>query len=140
MFISGIASGLDTEQIVEQLLAVERRPLVLMRERKDVLQQQRDAWRDINSRLNNLRERMADLSRASLYDRRAATSSAEDVATVSATNAAAEGRYTIIVNDAADLAAAHRVASERVEDADGQSVMPTEPLGIAGTSLIGVAD
>ncbi len=54
MYISGIASGLDTETIIEQLMAIERRPLVLMQQRKNTLQQQRDAWRDINTRLNNL--------------------------------------------------------------------------------------
>ena len=44
MYVSGIASGLDTEQLIQQLMAIERRPLVAMQERKNILQQQRDAW------------------------------------------------------------------------------------------------
>lgn len=130
MFVSGIASGLDTEQLIQQLMAIERRPLVAMQERKNVLQQQRDAWRDINNRLNNLRDRMSDLSRAGLYDRRAAASSVSDVATVSASNAAAEGRYTLTVSQ---LAQAHRVRSEQQESA-------TEALGLKGTFTLRLGD
>src|SRR5690606_2201054 len=114
MYISGIATGLDTETLVQQLMAIERRPLVLMQERKNLLQQQRDAWRDINTRLNNLRDRMAELSRTSLFEGRSAVSSAADVATASATRDAAEARYNIEV---VQLAQSHRVASEKLEDA-----------------------
>ena len=112
MYISGIATGLDTETLVQQLMAIERRPLVLMQERKNLLQQQRDAWRDINTRLNNLRDRMAELSRTSLFEGRSAVSSAADVATASATRDAAEARYNIEV---VQLAQSHRVASAKLE-------------------------
>lgn len=127
MYISGIASGLDTETLIQQLMAIERRPLVLMQERKNTLQQQRDAWRDINTRLNNLRERMADLSRVGLYERRAGTSSAADVATVTANRDAAEARYSITVEQ---LARSHRVASTRLE----------EPLGYNGLARVSVGE
>ena len=116
MYISGIATGLDTETLVQQLMAIERRPLVLMQERKNLLQQQRDAWRDINTRLNNLRDRMAELSRTSLFEGRSAVSSAADVATASATRDAAEARYNIEV---VQLAQSHRVASAKLEGAIG---------------------
>ena len=116
MYISGIATGLDTETLVQQLMAIERRPLVLMQERKNLLQQQRDAWRDINTRLNNLRDRMAELSRTSLFEGRSAVSSAADVATASATRDAAEARYNIEV---VQLAQSHRVASAKREGAIG---------------------
>lgn len=127
MYISGIASGLDTETLIQQLMAIERRPLVLMQERKNTLQQQRDAWRDVNSRLNNLRERMAELSRTSLYERRAGTSSNADVATVTANRDAEEARYNIAVQQ---LAQTHRVASARLEGA----------LGYTGRARIAVGE
>ena len=124
MYISGIATGLDTETLVQQLMAIERRPLVLMQERKNLLQQQRDAWRDINTRLNNLRDRMAELSRTSLFEGRSAVSSAADVATASATRDAAEARYNIEV---VQLAQSHRVASAKLEGDIGV----TEPSRLA---------
>lgn len=131
MYISGIATGLDTETLVQQLMAIERRPLVLMQERKNLLQQQRDAWRDINTRLNNLRDRMAELSRTSLFEGRSAVSSAADVATASATRDAAEARYNIEV---VQLAQSHRVASAKLEDAIGD----TKPswLAVGGRKLV----
>lgn len=113
MYISGIASGLDTDTIIEQLMAIERRPLVLMQQRKTTLQQQRDAWRDVNTRLNNLRDRMAELSRLSLFERRAVSSSDAGVATATANRDAAEATYRIEV---VQLAQAHRVASQRITD------------------------
>lgn len=127
MYISGIATGLDTETLVQQLMAIERRPLVLMQERKNLLQQQRDAWRDINTRLNNLRDRMAELSRTSLFEGRSAVSSAADVATASATRDAAEARYNIEV---VQLAQSHRVASAKLEEA----------IGYAGSARLAVGD
>lgn len=127
MYISGIATGLDTETLVQQLMAIERRPLVLMQERKNLLQQQRDAWRDINTRLNNLRDRMAELSRTSLFEGRSAVSSAADVATASATRDAAEARYNIEV---VQLAQSHRVASAKLEGA----------IGYTGSAWLAVGD
>lgn len=127
MYISGIATGLDTETLVQQLMAIERRPLVLMQERKNLLQQQRDAWRDINTRLNNLRDRMAELSRTSLFEGRSAVSSAADVATASATRDAAEARYNIEV---VQLAQSHRVASAKLEGA----------IGYTGSARLAVGD
>lgn len=127
MYISGIATGLDTETLVQQLMAIERRPLVLMQERKNLLQQQRDAWRDINTRLNNLRDRMAELSRTSLFEGRSAVSSAADVATASATRDAAEARYNIEV---VQLAQSHRVASAKLEGA----------IGYTGSTRLAVGD
>src|SRR5690606_4215741 len=61
-----------------------------------------------NTRLNNLRDRMAELSRTSLFEGRSAVSSAADVATASATRNAAEARYNIEV---VQLAQSHRGAS-----------------------------
>lgn len=127
MYISGIATGLDTETLVQQLMAIERRPLVLMQERKNLLQQQRDAWRDINTRLNNLRDRMAELSRTSLFEGRSAVSSAADVATASATRDAAEARYNIEV---VQLAQSHRVASAKLEGAIGYTESPSAWLAV----------
>jgi len=134
MHISGIVSGLDTDTLIEQLMAIERRPLVLMQERKTTLEKQRDAWRDVNTRLNNLRDRMAELSRLSLFERRAVTSSKAEVATATANRNAVEAVYRISVQQ---LAAAHRVAGKRFETVDGKAA-PKEPLGLCGEAQLRV--
>ncbi|MFO7265937.1 MAG: flagellar cap protein FliD N-terminal domain-containing protein, partial [Bacillota bacterium] len=131
MHISGIVSGLDTDTLIEQLMAIERRPLVLMQERKTTLEKQRDAWRDVNTRLNNLRDRMAELSRLSLFERRAVTSSDAGVATATANRDAAEATYRIEVEQ---LAQAHRVASQRITDT---AALQNEAGKITGKITVG---
>lgn len=125
MFISGIASGIDTEALINELLAIERRPMVQMQQRKELLGQQRDAWRDVNTRLNNLRERMGGLRTDALFVSRVATSSNEDAVKATASSKAAEGSYEIIVTG---LAEAQRVRSDQFD--------ATEARGLAGTVKI----
>ncbi|MFS8543387.1 MAG: hypothetical protein LOD91_06050, partial [Limnochordales bacterium] len=74
MYISGIASGLDTDAWIEAVMALERRPITQLQQRKNALQQQKDAWRDINTRLNNLSSRLSDLRLSTTFLNRTATS------------------------------------------------------------------
>src|SRR5690606_32059640 len=95
---------------IEAVMALERRPITQLQQRKTTLQQQRDAWRDINSRLNNLSSRLSDLRLSTTFLNRTATSSDANVVSVSAGTAATPGRYQVQV---VRLAQAHRLASER---------------------------
>src|SRR5690606_23057976 len=122
MYISGIASGLDTDAWIEAVMALERRPITQLQQRKTTLQQQRDAWRDINSRLNNLSSRLSDLRLSTTFLNRTATSSDANVVSVSAGTAATPGRYQVQV---VRLAQAHRLASERRFAQD-------ETIGVSG--------
>src|SRR5690606_29378106 len=125
MYISGIASGLDTDKWIEAVMALERRPITQLQQRKTTLQQQRDAWRDINTRLNNLSSRLSDLRLSTTFLNRTATSSDANVLSVSAGTAAIPGRYEVEVKQ---LAQAHRVQSDKF-DAD-------EARGLSGTFKI----
>ncbi|REJ36140.1 MAG: hypothetical protein DIU82_05550 [Bacillota bacterium] len=122
MYISGIASGLDTDKWIEAVMALERRPITQLQQRKTTLQQQRDAWRDINTRLNNLSSRLSDLRLSTTFLNRTATSSDANVVSVSAGTAATPGRYQVQV---VRLAQAHRLASERRFAQD-------ETIGVSG--------
>lgn len=125
MYISGIASGIDTDAWIEAVMALERRPITQLQQRKNTLQQQKDTWRDINNRLNNLSSRLSDLRLSSTFHGRSATSSDASVVTVSAGTAAMPGRYEIKV---LQLAQAHRVASDKFD--------PDTARGLNGTIQI----
>src|SRR5690606_6356271 len=125
MYISGIASGLDTDAWIEAVMALERRPITQLQQRKTTLQQQKDAWRDINSRLNNLSSRLSDLRLSSTFLNRTAASSNTDVLTVSAGTGAIPGHYEITIEQ---LAQAHRVRSKQFE--------PDEEVCVGGTIKI----
>ena len=61
--ISGISTGYDTAQLIEQLMAVERRPVLLMQKQQSQMKTKSDAWRDVASRLANLKSKAAALIR-----------------------------------------------------------------------------
>ncbi|MBO8142019.1 MAG: flagellar filament capping protein FliD [Firmicutes bacterium] len=124
IYFSGLASGIDIDGLIEGLMAIERRPVVLLQDRKNALQLEKDAWRDINSRLNNLQDRVADLKLASAFLSRTVQSSDETVVKATANRDAVLGRYQITVEQ---VAKSQRVASKSFD------VEVTDSLGISGT-------
>lgn len=115
--IDGLASGLDTSNIISQLMEIERRPIRLLEVRRNEMQQRMDAWRDINSRLNRLDNLMADLVRTGTYEGRKVTSTEQSVATATATNRSDPAVYTVEV---VQLATTHRLAIENLENFTGK--------------------
>lgn len=94
----GLFSGINTGQIIEQLMALESRPRARLQQRVLALQQQNAAVLDLNSRLDALR-RAAQFFRAEQTFRRAsATSSNEQVLTATASAGAGTGSYQFIVD------------------------------------------
>ena len=105
--IGGIASGLDTNTIIGQLLAIERQPEVRALQQQHVEEARQNALRDVNTRLTNLQTAIAGLRDVSTWgDVQSVTSS--DAANVGAvrTGGAAPGGYQVQVTQ---LARAHQV-------------------------------
>lgn len=126
-YVSGIASGIDTEGLISQLMQIERRPIVLMRSRQSILEQRRDAYRDVNTRLRNLAETLNALTNSSTFQGRTLASSASDVVSGSANANALPGTYEVVVQQ---LAVAHRVRSSQHEGGTETA------LEISGKALI----
>lgn len=55
MRISGLASGMDTDTMVKQLMSVARIPLDTVNQKKQTLEWQRESYREINSKLVDFR-------------------------------------------------------------------------------------
>ncbi len=96
--ISGISTGYDTAQLIEQLMAVERRPVLLMQKQQSQIKTRSDAWRDVASRLANLKSRAAALKSASVFNVKSVTSSADKTVSATADSAAATGTYRVWVD------------------------------------------
>ena len=126
MQISGLATGLDVEAIITKLMAIEQRPLVAMEQRKTKYQEEKNTWRDINTRLLNLQNNLDSLLAPDLFRRMAATSSNAEIVAASASSKALDGKYEIEIEQ---VAQAQRVASQRFDEVDS-------PLGLAGTIRI----
>ena len=58
---AGIGAGY--QYMINQLIELERQPIVQKEQRIQVLEQVKDAWRDINMRLRHLRSTVQELSK-----------------------------------------------------------------------------
>ena len=77
---SGIASGLDTNSIIDQLMAAERIPLNQLEAQRQTYQDKDEIWQTVSTRLSALRTALDALSTRSDFSRFAkATSSHESV-------------------------------------------------------------
>ncbi len=106
--IGGIASGMDTQGMLEQLMQLERQPMQSILRRQDGYRQQDDAWSQINSKMSSLRSATDTLSDGSwLTEAVTAESSNDSVVQATASGSARPGSVTF---DVQQLAASHQVA------------------------------
>jgi flagellar hook-associated protein 2 len=93
----GIGSGIDINSIVTQLVALERRPLQLMRTDASRLQEQVSSFGKMQSLYSGLQTASNALTNATLWSRSAATSSDATVVSSSGGDGAAAGNYSVTV-------------------------------------------
>lgn len=128
--VSGLASGIDTSSLIQQLMQLERQPIVRLQERQNLLRTKMDAWRDVNRRLFNLQNRAADLCRQSLYLQNKAESGDSSVFTATAAASAAPGTYQVEI---LSLARAHSIAGFQAAEISGQPEADSRTLlGLSG--------
>ncbi|MEC9490269.1 MAG: flagellar filament capping protein FliD [Halanaerobiales bacterium] len=127
--LGGLATGMDTDSIINQLVQLEQRPIYNYQQEISELEQTKGAWRDINSRLDNLENKLTDLKLSSTYNSRTANSSNEDVVTATAGNSANEANYDITVNQ---VATAQRLIGARKT---GFSAAADDVITLNGTDV-----
>jgi len=96
--LPGVFSGIDTEALIARLMALNRRPLNMLEERKAQWQAKQSALADIESRLTTLKTQADGLRDAQLLRTVFATTSDSSVATATAGVGVAEGTHQIVIN------------------------------------------
>ncbi|MCY7316938.1 MAG: flagellar filament capping protein FliD [Rubrivivax sp.] len=104
----GIGSGVDINSMVSQLVALESRPLVAMRNEAKSLQTQVSSYGQLSSLLGTLQTAAGKLTSATLWTRATATSSDDSAVAVAGGSSAAPGSYAVSVQK---LAASQTVVS-----------------------------
>lgn len=105
--VGGLASGLDTNAIIEQLLTIERQPQVRLAQRQRVEEARQQALRDVMTRVQNLQTAAAGLRDPTIWnDTQTVESSDTTKVAVARTGGAAAGAYELTVTQ---LARAHQV-------------------------------
>lgn len=126
----GLASGIDTNSIIDQLLNLERRPISLAQTRLAQVRQKSDAFGRVSAALSALATRTTALNKADTYRQRSSSVLAKDadankVTAVAATSAAV-GSFTFHVTQLATQTTANGT------QAVGQAVDAGVPLDEAG--------
>src|SRR5438874_1118604 len=129
----GLVSGINTGDIINQLMAIESRPKDLLQSRVDSLGQQKLAYTDLSTRLTSLRINGQALTKPSTFQSATATSSNESAVTATTTTGATVGSYQLQV---ARLVTTQQIVSRGYEDFNSSKVgAGTITLGVGGGEL-----
>ena len=107
MRIGGLASGMDTESIIKELMTAQKMPLDKLMQKKVFTEWQQEAVRDFNLKLSSLRDSASNLRLQSSFNAYSATSSDTNSVTVSTTANAVSGTYKVQVTGVASPAKMH---------------------------------
>ena len=141
---AGLASGIDSNQIIDQLVAIERRPINLLQDQQSTLQSQISALQTVNSNLLAVLTQAEALSDPDSFNVFSTTSSDTDVATATASTNASPGGFSLEVTQ---LAQARSLVSSAFTESDsvlgfsGDIVVNGKAITISATmTLEGIRD
>jgi len=131
MYISGLSSNIDTTQIIEELMSIERSSIDNIKVKQNLLDKKKEIYNDISSRLNNLKSLAGDLSSESAFNIYNVSYSEQSIVQWTIASNAAAANYSVTVNS---IATAHTIGSDRKDSS-------TEALGLtAGVIKINGVD
>lgn len=99
--INGLSSGLDTAQIIKDLMAIERVPYTNLESKKSGLQTEQAVFRQLNTKLSALQRQASDMQYSTSFNKNLGTFSNTGVGNATALDNALAGSYTINVTQLA---------------------------------------
>lgn len=130
--ISGLASGIDTETMIKQLMQAERAPVDRLAQKKQTLTWQRDAYREMNRGLLDLRTAASDMLLSKNYTSKTVTSSDTSKVSVTASPTATTGSVTI--DKIGQLASSASVTMKTVPGQAGSTTLADSGLFTADSN------
>jgi flagellar hook-associated protein 2 len=109
--ITGLASGIDTNAIIQQLVAIQQNQVTNLQNQQSAITTQETTFQQIESDLLNLQSQTNSLSNSinGIFDARSVTSSDQSIVTGAASADATPGVYSFTVDS---LAQAQEIASQ----------------------------
>ncbi|MEM1210815.1 MAG: flagellar filament capping protein FliD [Planctomycetota bacterium] len=117
----GLVSGINSADIIDQLISIESRPRQLVEQRNTVLESQRVAFQDVNANLLAVKATTSRFTAESVFSATTASSSNESVLAVSSREGAVPGNYTFRVGQ---LVSSQQTITNGFADRTGTSVAP----------------
>ncbi len=141
MRIGGIASGIDTDALVRDLMQAERKPLERVFQNKTRTEWQRDAYRSINTKLTRLRDTAFNLRLQSTYISRTASSTNDAAVSAVASGRSQLGSFTIdkverLASRAHVVSVEGPGAAERFAANTGEAGLAVSLQGIDGEEVV----
>ncbi|MFP4521709.1 MAG: flagellar filament capping protein FliD [Fibrobacterota bacterium] len=121
--LGGLASGLDTNSIIDKLVSLENNRVLMAESRKDKISVQLDSYSKFKSRLGDFQDVAAELRDADSFNIYSSSSSDEDILTLEGTTDAQVGSY--------DIKVYQKGSSEKI--ASNVYGSKTTALGLSGT-------
>ncbi len=119
--LPGLLTGIDTTELIAQLMAIERRNLNRYEERKDMWDERKDDLGTLETKLSNLRSSIRALSDADELRAFSTASSDSDILTAEASYNAFEGNHSVVINQLATAERwVHTTGLEYAEDTVGE--------------------
>ncbi|QHJ69581.1 flagellar filament capping protein FliD [Planococcus halotolerans] len=134
MRVGGLASGMDTDAIVRDMMKIQKMPLDKLMQQKTLMEWQKDSFRDVNLSLSNLRNLASGLRLQSTFNSYSATSSVPGAATAETSALSVSGSYKVNVERLASGAKVHS-ANTIMKDANN-AAKSTDQIGVAGNIVI----
>ncbi|MDY0942017.1 MULTISPECIES: flagellar filament capping protein FliD [Priestia] len=120
--VSGLASGMDIDQIVSDLMKAERMPIDKMKKQKQTLEWQRDDYRSMNLLLSEFNNLAFNMTLQSSYSSKTVSSADETKVKAAATSSAGNASYTL--SNVTMATAAQSISSDSI----ASSIDPTKSL------------
>lgn len=145
MRVGGLASGMDTESIVKDMMKIQKMPLDKLMQQKTFTEWQQEAFRDTNLSMSNLRTSASNLRLQSSFNSYSATSPNPTSFSVATTPTAMSGSYQVQVTSVASAAKLNSSAAimiPAVTDVNGtvttaaRAAKSTDQIGVAGKITI----
>ncbi|WP_256860607.1 flagellar hook-associated protein 2 [Paraliobacillus ryukyuensis] len=124
MRIGGLASGMDIDSIVADLMKAERMPLQKMEQDQIWTEWTRDAYREVNTKFSEFENMFTKMNRASTYKVKTATSTQADAITATSSSNVSPGSYSIEVTQLAKNA----INVSQTGISGGTKIDPLAPL------------
>lgn len=135
--IGGLASGMDIDSLVEQLMTAERVPLDKLNQKKTYTEWQRDDYREMNTLLLSLDTLLSDgLQKQSTFIKKTINSSNSDALSIKNVTSTTDFSGSIEIQQLATAAAMKSTGTDGKTDITNYSSTGTlESYGISGSKI-----
>lgn len=132
---TGLASGLDTQSIIADLMKVERTRVTDLEKQKTLVEWQKDAYNELNTKIYSFyKTELFEFKSSGTYNKKSVSSSNTSVVTVNSSNGAANGTHAIDVTTMAQ--SSFLTGTELGNDLNGDAITSTTQA----SELINFAD